>query len=114
LLTKANPIIAEVFNNYISNAIKYAADGEKIIIAGKTVKGFLNIEVQDFGKTIRKEDRALIFIRKYQIESSNQRGRGLGLAIVKRIAEAHNAEVGIIPNKPKGNNFYLKILKNDL
>ena len=114
LLTKANPIIAEIFNNYISNAIKYAAAGEKIIIAGETVKGFLNIEVRDFGKTIRKEDRAHIFIRKYRIESSNKRGRGLGLAIVKRIAEAHNAEVGIIPNKPKGNNFYLKILKNIL
>jgi len=36
-------------------------------------------------------------------------GHGLGLAIVKRIAITHNAEVGVKPNNPNGNNFYLKI-----
>ena len=34
---------------------------------------------------------------------------GLGLAIVNRIAIAHDAEVGVKPNKPRGNNFYIKI-----
>ena len=37
------------------------------------------------------------------------KGSGLGLAIVKRIADAHNAEVGVKPNRPKGNNFFIKI-----
>ncbi len=32
LIIKANPIISEVFRNYISNAIKYAKAGKKIII----------------------------------------------------------------------------------
>ena len=48
-------------------------------------------------------------MRKVQLDKS--KGRGLGLAIVKRIAEAHNAEVGVKPNKPNGNNFYIKIPK---
>ena len=32
MIITANPIITEVFKNYISNAIKYASDGKKILI----------------------------------------------------------------------------------
>ncbi len=107
LTITANPIISEVFRNYISNAIKYAGTGKKIIIDIKQNKDYLIAEVADFGKTVPKRDYKRIFTRKYQLEHGQ--GRGLGLAIVKRIAEAHNAEVGVRPNQPTGNIFYLKI-----
>ncbi|MBC8402955.1 MAG: GAF domain-containing protein, partial [Candidatus Marinimicrobia bacterium] len=107
LTITANPIISEVFRNYISNAIKYAGTGKKIIIDVKQNRDYLIAEVTDFGKTVPKRDYKRIFTRKYQLEHGH--GRGLGLAIVKRIAEAHNAEVGVKPNRPTGNIFYLKI-----
>ncbi|MBT4173924.1 MAG: HAMP domain-containing histidine kinase, partial [Candidatus Marinimicrobia bacterium] len=59
---------------------------------------------------IAKKDHQRIFNRSYQIDI-NKKGRGLGLAIVKKIAEIHGAEVGVKPNEPKGNIFYLKIPK---
>ena len=107
LIVKANPIISEVFRNYISNAIKHAKNGKKIIIDATIEDGFVVVNVKDFGKTIEKKDRENIFIRNVQLNKTQ--GRGLGLAIVKRIAIAHDAEVGVKPNKPKGNNFYIKI-----
>ena len=64
--------------------------------------------VKDFGVTIPPENHREIFERTAQLEKGNG-GRGLGLAIVKRIAERHDAEVGVVPNKPKGCSFYLKI-----
>ena len=107
LIVKVNPIISEVFRNYVSNAIKYAKDGKKIIIDAIITDEFITLSVKDFGKTIEKKDREKIFLRNLQRDKTE--GRGLGLAIVQRIANAHSAEVGVKPNKPHGNNFYIKL-----
>ncbi len=107
IIVNANPIISEVFRNYINNAIKYAKIGKKIIIDTDTENGDIVVNVKDFGETIDKKNRKNIFTRKYQLSKS--KGRGLGLAIVKRIADAHNAQVGVKPNDNRGNVFYLKL-----
>ena len=109
IIIEANQIIAEVFRNYISNSIKYAKDGKRLILRGIHKDDIVEITVEDFGKTIPAEEYDNIFIRSIQLDEGTKRGRGLGLAIVKRIAEAHNAEVGVKPNKPVGNIFYIKI-----
>jgi signal transduction histidine kinase len=107
IIVNANPIIGEIFRNYISNAIKYAQTGKQIVVDAKTYNNNITVNVKDFGETIQEKDRKKIFTREYQI--NNSEGRGLGLSIVKRIAEAHNAKVGVKPNVPKGNNFYLRL-----
>ncbi|MEE9190944.1 MAG: PAS domain-containing sensor histidine kinase [Candidatus Neomarinimicrobiota bacterium] len=109
LAVDANPIISQVPINFISNAIRYARDGKKIIVKAHKVKKEVIIEVRDFGTTIPKNQRTKVFERKTQLDKEKKRGRGLGLAIVKRIAEAHKAEVGVRPNTPTGNIFYIKI-----
>jgi len=102
----ANPIIAEVFKNYLSNAIRYAKSGKRIIIESLLLDDCICVHVIDFGPPIPEEEYDHIFFRKYQLNS--ERGMGLGLAIVKRIAEAHNAQVGVKANQPTGNIFYIK------
>ena len=109
LIIKANPLIAEVFKNYISNAIKYARDGKRIVIESVIENQAVIVRVKDFGKTIAKADREQVFQRQVQLENGKERGRGLGLAIVKRIAAAHDGEVWVEPNTPKGNSFCLRI-----
>ncbi|MCF7800771.1 MAG: PAS domain S-box protein [Candidatus Marinimicrobia bacterium] len=109
---KANPIISEVFNNYISNAIKYSAGGKRIVITAESNKDQVTIAVKDFGKTIPEFERERIFQRNVQLGNKKKRGRGLGLAIVKRIADAHNASVGVQPNEPTGNRFYITLPAN--
>ena len=107
LILTVNPIIGDVFRNYIGNAIKYAKTGKKIIIDAIVEDDYITVNVKDFGETIKTKDRENIFMRTVQLSKS--KGSGLGLAIVKRIAEAHEAKVGVKPNKPRGNNFYIKI-----
>ncbi|MFC1581466.1 PAS domain S-box protein [Candidatus Neomarinimicrobiota bacterium] len=110
LQIKANRIIDQIFINYISNAIQYAQHGKRIIIIrAKEESNFVSVEVIDFGDSIPKEKRKLIFERNVQLMNGKRKGRGLGLSIVKRIAQAHNAEIGVKPNKPTGNIFYIKI-----
>ncbi len=103
----ANPIIEEVFNNYISNAIKYSAHGKKIVIDAKTENDNLLIYIRDFGTTIPEENREAVFMRNLQLGKTE--GRGLGLAIVKRIAQSHGGKVWVEPNKPTGNTFVLQL-----
>ena len=110
---KANPIISEVFKNYLSNAIKYAQEGKRIALGieekGKSVK----VTIRDFGETIPEDSREAIFLRQARLDKE-KRGRGLGLAIVKRIAEAHGGKVWVEPNSPQGNCFCFEISKNGL
>ena len=105
----ANPLIGEVFKNYISNAIKYARDGQKIIVEALEENGSVMIGVKDFGLTIPADKRSLIFERGTQLSTTKKSGRGLGLAIVKRIAQAHDGDVGVEANEPRGNIFYLRL-----
>ena len=105
----ANPLITEIFKNYISNATKYARDGKKILVEAVEEEESILVSVKDFGKTIPKEDRMHVFERNVQLAKENKRGRGLGLAIVKRIAAAHGGEAWVEPNTPQGNKFCLRI-----
>jgi signal transduction histidine kinase/sensor domain CHASE-containing protein len=106
---KANPIIAEVFKNYFSNAVKYARGGSKIIVESRQEDGYVIIGVKDFGPTIPDRDRGIIFERMVRLRTRGKRGHGLGLAIVKRIADAHHGDAWVEPNHPRGNIFYIKL-----
>ncbi|NQU68237.1 MAG: PAS domain S-box protein [Candidatus Marinimicrobia bacterium] len=109
LFIQNNPIISEVFKNYISNALKYALQGEKIIIESILDKTSITINVKDFGATIPEKEYLSVFKRGIQLGSGIKKGRGLGLSIVKRIGEAHGGKVGLRPNTPHGNIFYLQL-----
>ena len=109
----ANPIISEVFKNYISNAIKYASEGKHIFIDSEKEQGAVIIRVRDLGNTIDVAHREAIFERRTQLAETDRRGRGLGLAIVKRIAETHGGEAWVEPNEPQGNSFCLRLQNPD-
>jgi len=107
LIVKANPIISEVFHNYIGNAQKYAASGKRIVVDHQIGASDITFQVKDFGTTIPEIDRERIFERGIQL--SKNRGSGLGLTIVKKIAEAHGGTVWVEPNTPEGNIFAFRL-----
>ncbi|MCF7822859.1 MAG: PAS domain S-box protein [Candidatus Marinimicrobia bacterium] len=106
---EANPIISEIPKNYISNAIKYGSPGGKIEIIVKTEGDRPVMRIEDRGQPVPQDKREIIFQRFTRLEGHQKKGRGLGLAIVKRIADAHDAEVGIEQSVHGGNSFYLKL-----
>ena len=109
LVINANPIIAEIFRNYISNAIRYGYDGGIILIDAYIMEHHLIFKVTDYGNNIPEDKREIIFDRLVKLSDKKNGGSGLGLAIVKRISEAHNGSAWVEPNIPKGNTFCVKL-----
>jgi len=107
MIIYANPIIESIFRNFIQNAVKYAYSGKLISVDAIELSQGLKISISDLGTSIPKQKREQIFQRRVQLDPSSNNGSGLGLAISKKIAEAHHAEIGVEPNHPKGNSFFI-------
>ncbi|NQV38730.1 MAG: HAMP domain-containing histidine kinase [Candidatus Marinimicrobia bacterium] len=108
----ANPVISAIINNYLSNAIRYSLDIKKIDIELGEDEKNIWCNVKDYGTLIPENKRKEIFNRNIRLDNNRRGGKGLGLAIVKRIADAHGAIVGVKPNTPIGNIFFVQFSKD--
>lgn len=98
--------ISQVFNNFISNAIKFSPRGSEIIISSQQTDIGVRINVRDFGSGIPPENNKKIFKRYFRINTpDNPSGFGLGLAISKNIIKLHGGKIGV-ENLNNGSNFY--------
>lgn len=114
LCINAHPVILEVLENYVSNAIRYASTGGRVIIDGFRDKKGCTLRVTDYGTTIPAEHRHAIFTRRLRLDADTSRGNGLGLAIVARIMHAHGGTAWVEPNAPAGNIFCVRLPHSDL
>ncbi len=109
---RANKIIEEVFANIISNAVKYASSGKRIVLDCKEREGCWNIRVTDFGEGIEDRDKTVIFDRFHRMEKKGVKGSGLGLAIASKIMELHNGRIWVEDNPEGGAVFAVEIPKH--
>lgn len=108
---RANKIIEEVFTNIISNAIKYASSGKRIVLECEERKGCWNIRVTDFGEGIKDRDKTVIFGRFRRMAKKGVKGSGLGLAIAGKIMKLHNGRIWVEDNPEGGAVFIVEIPK---
>ncbi|HYX36119.1 MAG TPA: ATP-binding sensor histidine kinase [Oligoflexus sp.] len=101
--------LAQLMNNLISNAIKYAP-GKPIEIAISKPAGHLaQISVTDHGPGIDPARKDRIFDRFERATSKNISGLGLGLFISKLIVEAHSGSIAVDTKKTVGTSFIVKL-----
>ncbi|MGB8218082.1 MAG: PAS domain-containing sensor histidine kinase [Candidatus Methanoperedens sp.] len=106
---RANKIIEEVFSNLISNAIKYASSGKRIILESENMGENLQVRVIDFGEGIKESDKTMIFERFRRGGKIGVKGSGLGLAIAGKIMELHNGRIWVEDNPEGGAVFIVEI-----
>ena len=110
-IVHADPgLLLKVFQNLITNAIKYTPDGGRITVSGvpltdEQIGECVEVLVQDTGIGIDPEHHELIFEKFYQtgtvaLHSSGESkfkggGPGLGLAIVRGIVQAHGGRIWV-------------------
>lgn len=96
--------IEMVIDNFISNALRYTAEGKNVYVR-LDEHGF---EIENEGHPIPKDDLEKIWLTFHKVDCSrNAEGTGLGLAICKAILDLHHFEYGV-KNTEKGVLFYFK------
>lgn len=95
--------IEQVVSNLVSNAIKYAPNGE-IKITGTVRPEQIIICVSDEGPGIEAKDLPHIFDRFYRSTNAvkQTKGAGLGLYLAKAIVEAHGGQIWADPKPDSG------------
>ena len=98
LMEADGDLLARLFDNLISNAIKYGAEGKRVLLQLHREAETVTVRVTNFGYVIPEKELPLIFDKFYRVEhsrTSSVGGTGLGLAIVKNIAEMHHGQVSV-------------------
>jgi signal transduction histidine kinase len=117
IFAQANELLQDVFDNILTNALKYN-DNAKIDIFIKISRvqeqglNYIQLDFIDNGIGITDERKKLVFERGHR-ESKGKKGMGLGLSLVKKIITSYKGKIWI-ENKikedyTKGSNFILLI-----
>ena len=96
------PMMRHVWDNLISNAVKYSPDGGTVKLRLVKKPRRLVFTVEDQGPGLSEEAKKHIFDKFYQGDTSHkQEGNGLGLALVKRILTIEKGQI-TAENIPEG------------
>lgn len=104
--------IGQVLVNFITNAIKYAPDTEKIVVYAKKSNAHeIRISVVDQGPGIPKEKLGHLFERYYRTNYEGQKftGLGLGLYISAQIIKNHGGKIGAESEVGSGSEFWFTL-----
>lgn len=107
--------VSKVFNNLISNALKFTPDYGKINVTMWHSGNILHVEVSDTGEGMDKETAANVFKPFFQGETESKGiGTGVGLALVKQIIDLVEGKISVESQVGKGTTFYIEIpMKNE-
>ncbi len=104
-----------IFNNLISNAVKYNYEDGRVDIELTSNDKFAIIRVEDTGIGIAPDEQQSIFHEFFRIKNDKTKeitGSGLGLSIVKKIVELYKGEISISSTPDIGSTFTVKLPKN--
>lgn len=106
--------IWQVFQNLITNALKYHAPGRQTLvnIGSRETDGLWEFSVTDNGIGINPEDFESIFVIFQRLHTREEySGTGIGLATTKKIIQKMNGSIWLSSEPGKGTTFYFSIPK---
>jgi len=112
VLVEGDPYYLEqIFDNLISNAIKFSPRNKKIYVKLEAIANDVTITISDEGPGITEEDQKRLY-KKFQKltarPTANEDSTGLGLAITKSFVNALAGDISYISLLEKGATFIVK------
>jgi PAS domain S-box-containing protein len=104
--------LAQVFDNLISNAIKFTPPGGRVNVRVFRSDASAVVEVSDTGTGIPEDERLHLFERFFRTSGAIRAavpGTGLGLAIVGAIAASHGGTVSVESSDGGGATFLVSL-----
>ena len=103
--------LKQVLYNYLSNAIKFTAEGGQVTVraTGQGPEHF-RVEVEDTGIGIAASDLPRLFVEFQQLDAGygkQHQGTGLGLALTRRLVHAQGGQVGVCSTAGAGSTFHV-------
>jgi two-component system, OmpR family, sensor kinase len=103
-------LLFQVFNNIISNAVKYSPRGGVIKVAARMDVEQIEVMVQDQGLGIPEADREKLFERYYRGSNvSGIVGTGIGLYLVKTVIDLHGGTIAVESKEGEGSRFLVRL-----
>lgn len=101
-----------VWNNLISNAIKFSPEKGRIVVASWVDNEYVYVAVKDKGSGMTPEVIDRVFDKFYQGDPSRAtQGNGLGLALVKKVLQMVDGEITVGSQLNVGTTFTVKLKK---
>ena len=100
----------EAITNILKNCVDHSKDNQKIVVKYEQNNVYSQIDIQDFGDGISKEDLPHIFERFYKGQNASPESVGIGLALSKTIIEEDNGIISVESNE-NGTKFVIKYYK---
>lgn len=100
--------LAQVLDNFVSNAIKFTPTGGCVSVSTRLRDGEIEIAVSDTGMGIPADELPNLFQRFFRTERATAKaipGTGLGLTIAKAIVEGHKGRVTVESTDGDGTTF---------
>jgi signal transduction histidine kinase len=108
-------MIATVFRNILSNAIKFTPDNGNISIFIKENNEFNLISIEDTGIGMSQQDLQKLFkieVKNSSIGKSKEKGTGLGLILCKEFITKNNGKIQVESQPNVGSKFTVSIPKS--
>lgn len=107
--------LSQLFDNLLTNAIKYNRRGGKIGVTVSQDPQFAFTRIEDTGIGISHQSLKEVFTRHFQEKKKSLgdvKGLGIGLSLVEEIVKLHGGEVHLESELGKGTTFIVKLPKN--
>jgi PAS domain S-box-containing protein len=103
-------LIRMVFQNFLSNSVKYTQPGGHVIVEISARETELYIRVTDNGYGIPKSQHGKMFEKLFRADNVRQKdteGTGLGMYIIKAIVENSGGKIWFDSEENKGTTFHV-------
>jgi len=111
-ITSNEQLLYQVWQNLISNAVKFTDSGGKIKMLLQITDKELHFEITDSGIGLNEQDKEKLFTLFFMADKSrNTEGSGLGLAITQRIINKLGGSIAVKSEENKGTTFVVKLDK---
>ena len=110
MITADKEMLEIVWNNLLSNALKYTAPGGGVAITQASTAEGITVSVSDTGCGMDEKTLKRIFDKFYQADTSHSgEGNGLGLTLAHRIVEKSKGTLTVKSEPGKGSTFKVTI-----